>query len=153
MFIKSWTSTLIVSGILLQEVHSVDLSLGPCYSPTTMFVTALPGRIHPSASNSAQRSTTQLHQLCACMHWNIFSCQYKAVGNSQSVCRIVIQLFCFPFLAYRIHVSQSTVDTLRSLNEGYEIVPRGRTELKVRRSGGLCEMLRREIFFFKEFSY
>ncbi|KFO85790.1 Retinal guanylyl cyclase 2, partial [Buceros rhinoceros silvestris] len=33
-------------------------------------------------------------------------------------------------LPYRIHVSQSTVDTLRSLNEGYEIVPRGRTELK-----------------------
>ncbi|OXB78053.1 UNVERIFIED_CONTAM: hypothetical protein H355_013602 [Colinus virginianus] len=32
--------------------------------------------------------------------------------------------------AYRIHVSQSTVDTLRSLNEGYEIVPRGKTELK-----------------------
>ncbi|KAM6093570.1 retinal guanylyl cyclase 2 [Chlamydotis macqueenii] len=33
-------------------------------------------------------------------------------------------------LPYRIHVSQSTVDTLRSLNEGYEIVPRGKTELK-----------------------
>ncbi|KFQ28183.1 Retinal guanylyl cyclase 2, partial [Mesitornis unicolor] len=33
-------------------------------------------------------------------------------------------------LPYRIHVSQSTVSTLQSLNEGYEIVPRGRTELK-----------------------
>uniref|UniRef100_A0A8B9CBS1 Guanylate cyclase n=1 Tax=Anser brachyrhynchus TaxID=132585 RepID=A0A8B9CBS1_9AVES len=33
-------------------------------------------------------------------------------------------------LPYRIHVSQSTVDTLRTLNEGYEIVPRGKTELK-----------------------
>ncbi|NXM78023.1 GUC2F cyclase, partial [Serilophus lunatus] len=33
-------------------------------------------------------------------------------------------------LPYRIHVSQSTVDTLRSLNEGYEIIPRGRTELR-----------------------
>ncbi|PKU35853.1 retinal guanylyl cyclase 2 [Limosa lapponica baueri] len=33
-------------------------------------------------------------------------------------------------LPYRIHVSQSTVDTLRSLNEGYEIIPRGKTELK-----------------------
>uniref|UniRef100_A0A8D0FHL4 Guanylate cyclase n=1 Tax=Strix occidentalis caurina TaxID=311401 RepID=A0A8D0FHL4_STROC len=33
-------------------------------------------------------------------------------------------------LPYRIHVSQSTVDTLRRLNEGYEIVPRGKTELK-----------------------
>ncbi|XP_064306342.1 retinal guanylyl cyclase 2-like [Phalacrocorax carbo] len=33
-------------------------------------------------------------------------------------------------LPYRIHVSQSTVDTLRILNEGYEIVPRGKTELK-----------------------
>ncbi|XP_065713102.2 retinal guanylyl cyclase 2 [Patagioenas fasciata] len=33
-------------------------------------------------------------------------------------------------LPYRIHVSQSTVDTLRSLNEGYQIVPRGKTELK-----------------------
>ncbi|XP_051497367.1 retinal guanylyl cyclase 2 [Apus apus] len=33
-------------------------------------------------------------------------------------------------LPYRIHVSQSTVDTLRSLNEGYEILPRGKTELK-----------------------
>ncbi|XP_021239053.1 retinal guanylyl cyclase 2 isoform X2 [Numida meleagris] len=33
-------------------------------------------------------------------------------------------------LPYRIHVSQSTVDTLRSLNEGYAIVPRGKTELK-----------------------
>ncbi|NWX18665.1 GUC2F cyclase, partial [Aegotheles bennettii] len=33
-------------------------------------------------------------------------------------------------LPYRIHVSQSTVNTLRSLNEGYEIVPRGKTELK-----------------------
>uniref|UniRef100_A0A8C3EFV0 guanylate cyclase n=1 Tax=Corvus moneduloides TaxID=1196302 RepID=A0A8C3EFV0_CORMO len=32
--------------------------------------------------------------------------------------------------AYRIHVSQSTVDTLRTLNEGYEIIPRGKTELK-----------------------
>ncbi|KAJ7418209.1 Retinal guanylyl cyclase 2 [Willisornis vidua] len=32
--------------------------------------------------------------------------------------------------AYRIHVSQSTVDTLRSLNEGYEIIPRGKTELR-----------------------
>ncbi|KAI1242114.1 Retinal guanylyl cyclase 2, partial [Lamprotornis superbus] len=33
-------------------------------------------------------------------------------------------------LPYRIHVSQSTVDTLRSLNEGYEIIPRGKTELR-----------------------
>ncbi|XP_067995602.1 retinal guanylyl cyclase 2 isoform X2 [Melanerpes formicivorus] len=33
-------------------------------------------------------------------------------------------------LPYRIHVSQSTVDTLQSLNEGYEIIPRGKTELK-----------------------
>ncbi|XP_068873177.1 retinal guanylyl cyclase 2 isoform X3 [Aphelocoma coerulescens] len=33
-------------------------------------------------------------------------------------------------LPYRIHVSQSTVDTLRTLNEGYEIIPRGKTELK-----------------------
>ncbi|NXN93297.1 GUC2F cyclase, partial [Rhinopomastus cyanomelas] len=33
-------------------------------------------------------------------------------------------------LPYRIHVSQSTVDVLRSLNEGYEILPRGKTELK-----------------------
>ncbi|XP_053912852.1 retinal guanylyl cyclase 2 isoform X3 [Cuculus canorus] len=33
-------------------------------------------------------------------------------------------------LPYRIHVSQSTVDILRSLNEGYEIIPRGKTELK-----------------------
>lgn len=86
------------------------------------------------------------------MLWSIFPCQYEAVGNSQRVCSIVIQLFCFLFPAYRIHVSQSTVDTLRSLNEGYEIVPRGKTELKVRRPG-LCEMLRRGIFSLKEFSY
>ncbi|XP_071619560.1 retinal guanylyl cyclase 2 isoform X2 [Heliangelus exortis] len=33
-------------------------------------------------------------------------------------------------LPYRIHVSQSTVDTLQGLNEGYEIIPRGKTELK-----------------------
>uniref|UniRef100_A0A8C5X285 Guanylate cyclase n=1 Tax=Malurus cyaneus samueli TaxID=2593467 RepID=A0A8C5X285_9PASS len=33
-------------------------------------------------------------------------------------------------LPYRIHVSQSTVETLRSLNEGYEIIPRGKTELR-----------------------
>ncbi|NWR73898.1 GUC2F cyclase, partial [Centropus unirufus] len=33
-------------------------------------------------------------------------------------------------LPYRIHVSQSTVNILRSLNEGYEIIPRGKTELK-----------------------
>ncbi|NXL63178.1 GUC2F cyclase, partial [Chordeiles acutipennis] len=33
-------------------------------------------------------------------------------------------------LPYRIHISQNTVDTLRSLNEGYEIAPRGKTELK-----------------------
>ncbi|NXK98093.1 GUC2F cyclase, partial [Formicarius rufipectus] len=33
-------------------------------------------------------------------------------------------------LPYRIHVSQSTVNTLRSLNEGYEIIPRGKTELR-----------------------
>ncbi|XP_067145635.1 retinal guanylyl cyclase 2 [Apteryx mantelli] len=33
-------------------------------------------------------------------------------------------------LPYRIHVSQNTVDTLRALNEGYEITPRGKTELK-----------------------
>ncbi|XP_010220028.1 PREDICTED: retinal guanylyl cyclase 2 [Tinamus guttatus] len=33
-------------------------------------------------------------------------------------------------LPYRIHVSQNTVDTLRALNEGYEIIPRGKTELK-----------------------
>ncbi|NXG12961.1 GUC2F cyclase, partial [Grallaria varia] len=33
-------------------------------------------------------------------------------------------------LPYRIHVSQSTVDTLWSLNEGYEIIPRGKTELR-----------------------
>ncbi|XP_065513802.1 retinal guanylyl cyclase 2 [Caloenas nicobarica] len=33
-------------------------------------------------------------------------------------------------LPYRIHVSQSTVDTLWSLNEGYQIVRRGKTELK-----------------------
>uniref|UniRef100_A0A8C3NZS3 Guanylate cyclase domain-containing protein n=1 Tax=Cyanoderma ruficeps TaxID=181631 RepID=A0A8C3NZS3_9PASS len=33
-------------------------------------------------------------------------------------------------LPYRIHVSQSTVDTLRNLNEGYEIIPRGKTELR-----------------------
>ncbi|XP_062442198.1 retinal guanylyl cyclase 2 [Rhea pennata] len=33
-------------------------------------------------------------------------------------------------LPYRIHVSQNTVDTLRTLNEGYEIIPRGKTELK-----------------------
>ncbi|XP_068037831.1 retinal guanylyl cyclase 2 [Anomalospiza imberbis] len=33
-------------------------------------------------------------------------------------------------LPYRIHVSQSTVDTLRILNEGYEIIPRGKTELR-----------------------
>ncbi|NXF32742.1 GUC2F cyclase, partial [Nyctibius bracteatus] len=33
-------------------------------------------------------------------------------------------------LPYRIHISKSTVDTLRSLNEGYEIVSRGKTELK-----------------------
>ncbi|XP_063004744.1 retinal guanylyl cyclase 2 isoform X1 [Melospiza melodia melodia] len=33
-------------------------------------------------------------------------------------------------LPYRIHVSQSTVDILRKLNEGYEIIPRGKTELR-----------------------
>ncbi|NXA15465.1 GUC2F cyclase, partial [Sapayoa aenigma] len=33
-------------------------------------------------------------------------------------------------LPYRIHVSQSTVDTLWSLNDGYEIIPRGKTELR-----------------------
>ncbi|XP_069739388.1 retinal guanylyl cyclase 2 isoform X3 [Phaenicophaeus curvirostris] len=33
-------------------------------------------------------------------------------------------------LPYRIHVSQSTVDILRSLNEGYDIISRGKTELK-----------------------
>nr|XP_009686625.1 PREDICTED: retinal guanylyl cyclase 2 [Struthio camelus australis] len=33
-------------------------------------------------------------------------------------------------LPYRIHVSQNTVDTLRALNEGYEIIPRGKIELK-----------------------
>uniref|UniRef100_A0A8C4JG66 Guanylate cyclase domain-containing protein n=1 Tax=Dromaius novaehollandiae TaxID=8790 RepID=A0A8C4JG66_DRONO len=33
-------------------------------------------------------------------------------------------------LPYRIHVSQDTVDTLWTLNEGYEIIPRGKTELK-----------------------
>uniref|UniRef100_A0A8C9L2W5 Guanylate cyclase n=1 Tax=Serinus canaria TaxID=9135 RepID=A0A8C9L2W5_SERCA len=33
-------------------------------------------------------------------------------------------------LPYRIHVSQSTVDILQNLNEGYEIIPRGKTELR-----------------------
>ncbi|CAI9570659.1 unnamed protein product, partial [Staurois parvus] len=33
-------------------------------------------------------------------------------------------------LPYRIHVNQSTVKTLRSLNEGYLLELRGRTELK-----------------------
>uniref|UniRef100_A0A7M4FI31 Guanylate cyclase domain-containing protein n=1 Tax=Crocodylus porosus TaxID=8502 RepID=A0A7M4FI31_CROPO len=33
-------------------------------------------------------------------------------------------------LPYRIHVNRTTVETLQSLNEGYEIVLRGKTELK-----------------------
>lgn len=33
--------------------------------------------------------------------------------------------------AYRIHVNISTVKILQSLNEGYEIEVRGKTELKV----------------------
>lgn len=42
-------------------------------------------------------------------------------------------LFFYPFLpsAYRIHVNMSTVKILRSLNEGYKIDVRGKTELKV----------------------
>nr|XP_016852948.1 PREDICTED: retinal guanylyl cyclase 2-like [Anolis carolinensis] len=35
-------------------------------------------------------------------------------------------------LPFRIHISQSTMKTLRSLNEGYKIDFRGKTELKVR---------------------
>lgn len=33
--------------------------------------------------------------------------------------------------AYRIHVNISTVNILRSLNDGYKIEVRGKTELKV----------------------
>lgn len=36
-----------------------------------------------------------------------------------------------PFSAYRIHVNMSTVKILHSLNEGYKIDVRGKTELKV----------------------
>lgn len=35
------------------------------------------------------------------------------------------------FTAYRIHVNQSTVKILRSINDGYKIDTRGKTELKV----------------------
>lgn len=35
------------------------------------------------------------------------------------------------FVAYRIHISHSTVTILRTLGEGYEVELRGRTELKV----------------------
>lgn len=101
----------------------------------------------------------QHHTLCqaaphiflpACLGEFFLACM-KRWGGSQCVSSRLIHLFCFPFPAYRIHVSQSTVDTLRTLNEGYEIVPRGKTELKVRRPG-LCEMLHKGIFSLKEFS-
>lgn len=36
-----------------------------------------------------------------------------------------------PLIAYRIHVNMSTVKILHSLNEGYKIEVRGKTELKV----------------------
>lgn len=40
----------------------------------------------------------------------------------------------FPGLAYRIHVNISTVNILQTLNEGYKIELRGKTELKVKNS-------------------
>lgn len=36
--------------------------------------------------------------------------------------------------AYRIHVNMSTLKILHSLNEGYKIEVRGKTELKVQKS-------------------
>lgn len=120
-------------------------------SSCPVIVTPLPGGPNPSTSHSESRNTTQLQHLHASMPWRIFPCMYEVVGGSQCVSSRLIHLFCFPFPAYRIHVSQSTVNTLRSLNEGYEIVPRGKTELKVRRPG-LCGMLHKGIFLLTEFS-
>lgn len=54
--------------------------------------------------------------------------------------------------AYRIHVNMSTVKILRSLNDGYKIEVRGKTELKVTLWEGLTYLLkdrlhRSELFF------
>lgn len=44
---------------------------------------------------------------------------------------VLIALLPLCTSAYRIHVNMSTVQILRSLNEGYKIEVRGKTELKV----------------------
>ncbi|OXB62444.1 hypothetical protein ASZ78_013788 [Callipepla squamata] len=91
---------------------------------------ALPGRIQ-SIAIVLYTEDHHHHTTTSCLRaLEKFSLPTQSSGNSQCVCGIVTQLSCFLFSAYRIHVSQSTVDTLRSLNEGYEIVPRGKTELK-----------------------
>lgn len=131
---------LTVFVILLKEVPSLGLP-----SPCTCYNLTWKDPIHHRCT--LPHKTTARQQAL-----EKFSLPIQSSGDSQCVCSVVSQLFCFPFSAYRIHVSQSTVDTLRSLNEGYEIVPRGKTELKVRRPG-LCEMLHEGIFLLKEFSY
>lgn len=48
-------------------------------------------------------------------------------------------------LAYRIHVSRSTAQMLRSLDEGYRIDIRGQTEIKVR-GLALLELMENPVF-------
>lgn len=129
--------------VLLKEVPSVDL-LSPCtyYNLTWKDPIHHHCTLHRESPHNYSTPTSP---------GEVFLANTKQWGFTVCV-QCSEPADCFPFSAYRIHVSQSTVDTLRSLNEGYEIVPRGKTELKVRRTG-LCEMLHEGIFLLKEFLY
>lgn len=56
-------------------------------------------------------------------------CAHVHIPLGVSLCLRVCSTF--PPAAYRIHVNMSTVKILHSLNEGYKIDVRGKTELKV----------------------
>lgn len=55
---------------------------------------------------------------------------YMAVLFPILFSNLFFPIFCLA--AYRIHVNVSTVKILHSLNEGYKIQVRGKTELKVK---------------------
>lgn len=65
--------------------------------------------------------------------WNPLGCVSFPLPLPVAPCRCSSNLFfsLICLVAYRIHVNMSTVKILHSLNEGYKIQVRGKTELKV----------------------